>query len=120
MRNLVIFKTLAITHIMLIEKLFYRRPQILRRWAKIIRNWANLMNLQAAYWNEKPSPAETVKEQSEQSSIQKKDTVQTGQAIECNDRGQPEEKVLITEKEVTREKTGLVWSCTSHLNRRLK
>lgn len=39
---------------------------------------------------ENPSPAETVKEQPEQSSIQKNDTVQTGQAIECNDRGQPE------------------------------
>lgn len=54
-----------------------------------------------------PSPAETVKEQPEQSSIQKNDTVQTGQAIECNDRGQPEEKVLITERKSPGRKQGL-------------
>lgn len=54
-----------------------------------------------------PSPAETVKEQSEQSSIQKIDTVQTGQEIQCNDRGQPEEKVLITERKSPGRKPGL-------------
>lgn len=36
---------------------------------------------------EKPSPTDSTVEQPEQSSIQKNDTVQTGQAIECNDRG---------------------------------
>lgn len=54
-----------------------------------------------------PSPAETVKEQSEQSSIQKIDTVQTGQEIQCNDRGQPEEKVLITERKSPGRKPSL-------------
>jgi len=39
-----------------------------------------------------PSPAETVKEQSEQSSIQKIDTVQTGQEIQRNDSATQEEK----------------------------
>ena len=54
-----------------------------------------------------PSPASAFTEQPEQSSIQKNDTVQTGQAIECNDRGQPEEKVLITERKSPGRKQGL-------------
>ena len=44
-----------------------------------------------------PSPAETKTEQPKQSSIQKIDTAQTRQEIQCNDRGQPEGKVLIAE-----------------------
>lgn len=55
-----------------------------------------------------PSPAETIKEQPEQIPNTQNDTVQTGQEIQCNDRGQPEEKVLITERKSPGRKSGLL------------
>lgn len=55
----------------------------------------------------KPSPTDSPVEQPEQSSIQKNDAVQTVQESECNDRGQPEEKVLITERKSPGRKQGL-------------
>ena len=54
-----------------------------------------------------PSPAETTTEQPEQSSIQKIDTVQTGQEIQRNDSAAQEEKVLITETKSPGRKHGL-------------
>ena len=54
-----------------------------------------------------PSPAETIKEQPEQSPNTQNDTVQTEQAIQCNDSGRTEEKVLITERKSPRRKSGL-------------